>query len=97
MKRMGLTITTALAVGSLLGCQRAGSDDINEKLDQINKKLASMEKKLDNVRPGAAAAARPQRPPGPDPQKVYAAPTEGAAFRGPSVAKVTIVDAFEYA
>lgn len=93
---MGLTITTALAVGSLLGCQRAGSDDISEKLDQIDKKLESLDKKISNIKPGAGRAA-PKRPPGPDPKKVYAAPISGAAFKGPANAKVTIVDAFEYA
>ena len=96
MIRMGIAITTALAVGSLLGCQKAGSDELSEKLDQIDKRLASMEKKLDKVGTGAA---RPQqkRPPGPDPAKVYAAPIAGAAFVGPEHAKVTIVDAMEFA
>lgn len=99
MTRMGLTLTTALAVGSLLGCQRAGSDEMSEKLDQIDKKLTSLEKKIDNIKPGAAAArgAQRKRPPGPDPKKVYAAPVAGAASKGPANAKVTIVDAFEYA
>lgn len=96
MKRMGLILAAALVVGGYLGCQRAGSDDQGEKLDQINKKLDQLSTKIDNIKPGAAAA-RPKRPPGPDPKKVYAAPIEGAAYKGPATAKVTIVDAFEYA
>lgn len=96
MIRMGIAITTALAVGSLLGCQKAGSDEVSEKLDQIDKRLAAMDKKLDKVGTGAARA-QPKRRPGPDPKKVYAAPIKGAAFTGPQHAKVTIVDAMEFA
>ena len=78
-----------------MACQKAGSDEISEKLDQIDKRLAGIEKKIDKV--GTGAAARPKRPPGPDPKKVYAAPVKGAAYEGPEHAKITIVEAMEYA
>lgn len=99
MKRMGLTLTTVLAVASLglLGCQRAGSDELSEKLDQIDERLASIEKKIGNIKPGAARGQQRARPPGPDPKKVYAAPIVGAPYKGPEHAKVTIVEAMEYA
>ena len=42
-----------------------------------------------NTRP---AAPQPQRPSGPDPDKVYTVKTEGAPFEGPQNAPITIAE-----
>jgi hypothetical protein len=98
MRRIALVagLGVVLAVG-LMACQRQ-DDSVLRKLDDIDKRLASLEKSIQSgaAAPGAARptpAAPPQRPPGPDPDKVYAAPIEGAPFRGGEHAKVTIVEA----
>jgi len=65
-----------------------------------------LEKKIDDltalVKAGggrAGAAAQPQRPsrPEPDKAKTYSMPIEGDPFDGPADAKVTIVKAYDYA
>jgi protein-disulfide isomerase len=84
-----------IAAVTTMGCQRQ-DDSVIGKLDQIDKRLASLE---EAVKQGAVGAARPaptappQRPQGPDPDKVYAVPIEGAPIRGGKNAKVTIVEA----
>ena len=85
------------AVG-LAGCQRDDTK-VSEKLDQIAQRLDGIEKQLAS---GAGArGAAGQRGQGgerkrPDPSKVYAVPATGPAD-GPKDAKVTIVEAFEFA
>jgi len=97
MRRIG--IIAAVATGLLaLGCQKAGDSGVAERLDSIDKRLASIEGKLESggARPGAARPKRPQRP-RPNPKDVYAVPVEGAAFKGAKHAKITVVEAFEFA
>ena len=84
-----------------VGCQRDDSK-VAEKLDQIAQRLDGIEKQLASGggARGAAGAAG-QRAPGaerkrPDPSKVYAVPATGPAI-GPKDAKVTLVEAFEFA
>ena len=96
MKRMGmliLAVTTALGLGA---CERQDPMATNEKLDKIMERLDSIEQKVQQGA-GAARPQRPSRPPGPDQNKVYAVPVEGAPSKGPEKAKVTIVKAYEYA
>ncbi len=42
------------------------------------------------------AATPPQRPSGPDPEKVYTVKLEGAPFKGPSGAPITIAEFSEF-
>ena len=83
------------------GCQRDDSK-VSEKLDQIASRLDSIEKQLaSGAGARGAAGAAGQRGAGgerkrPDPSKVYAVPATGASH-GPKNAKVTIVEAFEFA
>ncbi len=98
MKRIGYVCTTlllAVAVSGLAGCQ-ANSSGVEAKLDDINTRLERIE---GLVKQGGGAAGRPtpQRPPGPDPAKVYAVPVEGSPAKGSPNAKVTVVEAFEFA
>jgi protein-disulfide isomerase len=97
MKRIGYVCTTlllAVAVSGIAGCQ-ANSSGVEAKLDDINSRLERIE---GLVKQGAGAQRpMPQRPPGPDPAKVYAVPVEGSPAKGSPNAKVTVVEAFEYA
>ncbi len=70
---------------------------IDSNLKEIKGDLAELKK--GGVGRGGArpAGARPARPPGPDAQAVYAAPIEGAAFLGSPVAKITVVEGFDFA
>ena len=90
---------TALVV-TTIGCQRDDTT-IADKLDQIDKRLQSIETTLAKgggpaAGRGAAARKRPQRP-RPKPNLTYSVPIEGAATKGPANAKVTVVEAFEFA
>ena len=95
MRRFGI-----IAVGAsllALGCQQANNQDLTERLDAIDKKLSSIEEKIGKGGvPGKRGAQRPQRP-RPNPKDVYAVPIEGAAYKGAKHAKITVVEAFEFA
>ncbi len=98
MRRYG--IITAAAVSLLaLGCQKTGSAGLEEKLESIDKRLSGIEAKLEKGVPAAAGkrgAKRPSRP-RPNPKDVYSVPIEGAAYVGAKHAKITVVEAFEFA
>ena len=81
-------------------CQ-VDNKDAKQKLDDILVKLDQMDKKLDKVG-GARPAAGAQQPAGPqpgrpDPATVYSVPIDGDPVKGPVNAKVTIVEAAEFA
>ena len=94
MKRIGLLLLSAATV---FGCQR---DDAPQRkvLADIQ---ADIKKILENQKnaPAARGANRPQRPqrPRPKPNAVYSVNIKGAPFVGAKDAKVTIVEAFEFA
>jgi protein-disulfide isomerase len=110
MKMMGRIRGPVLAVAALslaggIGCQK---DDrsMETALQRIDDRLAKMEAQLARAAParaGAAAAGpgapsrRPARPPGPAPEAVYSVPIDGAPFVGAKDARVTVVEAFEFA
>jgi len=90
---------SGLVAMGLIGCQRAG-DAVVKKLDEISTKLDKLdaiEKRL--ATGGRPAGARPTgpRPGRPDPSAIYAVPIAGAPFKGAANAKVTVVEAFEFA
>ena len=76
MRRIGLIFLPALALGSLMACERVDPASTNEKLAEIDKRLANIEVLLEKGAAQRPAAARPQRPPGPDASAVYAVPVE---------------------
>jgi protein-disulfide isomerase len=97
MMRMGFLFVSALGL-LLPGCRR---DDtlVAEKLDKVikqNDQIIDLLQKGGAGARGAAGAQRPQRP-RPSPEEVYAVPLEGAPWVGNKDAKVTIVEAFEFA
>lgn len=95
IRRMVKHVFIVGALAALLACQR-GDPSLNEKLDRLEAKLDAISRKADNLGKGAAPQ-RPQRPPGADPNTVYSVPLGDAAVRGPATAKVTIVEAAEFA
>ena len=83
-----------LAGALLLAAAACGKrDEEMKKLDDVVSRLERIEKKLDTPsRPNL-----PQRPPEPDTKTVYAVPIDGDPFVGPEVAKVTLVEASDFA
>ena len=63
---------------------------LDAKLDQMAAAINAIEERL------AAGTPRPQ-PAKPDPSAVYSIPIKGAPYTGPRYAKVTIIQAYEYA
>jgi len=99
-RRLGVLFVASLVSLGLLACQKA-DDAVVKKLDEISKKLDKLdaiEQKLaaGGARPAAARPAGPQ-PGRPDPSAVYAVPIGGAPFKGAANAKITMVEAFEFA
>ena len=96
MKRTSVIL--AATVLAALGCRKVSDDDSGEKFDRIMSRLDAMDKKIDQIAQGRGGAAQPQRPPEPDPKSTYAVPVSDADHpRGPATAKVTIVEAADFA
>ena len=95
MKRTGLFILSALTV---FGCQRDDSPMRKEIADLKSgqEKILEALKNMPAARPGANRPQRPQRP-RPKPEATYSVNVTGAPFKGAKDAKVTIVEAFEFA
>lgn len=84
------------AVMSLAACQ-ADTKNLNDRMERIEKKLDALI--ASGGGRGAAAGAgqaRPQRPE-PDRSKTYAVSVENDPFEGPANAKITLIEAFDYA
>ena len=97
MKRIGYLFLGVFAVTAVAACETASSGNTEAKLDDILARLETLEKDL-QARPGAGRAMpQRQRPAEPDASKVYAVPVAGAPTKGPAHAKVTLVEAFEFA
>ena len=84
-----------LFVGALLLVAAACGkrEEEMKKLDDVVSRLERIEKKLDSPR----LPARPQLPPEADTKTVYAVPIDGDPFVGPETAKVTLVEASDFA
>lgn len=89
---------------SALGCQK-DDKSVEKALASIDKRLTAIEGKLASgvptragaAAPGAPAGARPPQPGQPDPSTVYAVPVGNSPYTGAEHAKITIVEAFEFA
>ena len=82
------------AILPLVACQ-ADTKNLNDRMERIEKKLDALI--AQGPRGGAAAGAqRPSRPE-PDRSATYSVPIENDPFEGPADAKVTVVEAFDYA
>jgi hypothetical protein len=87
--------TLVLLVGALLAACQADTTKLNEKIDKLDKKLDALI--AQGGRGGGPGAG--QRPPRvePDRAKTYAVPIDNDVFDGPADAKVTLVEATDYA
>ena len=95
MKRTGILLLSAVTV---LGCQRDDSP-LQKQVAELKLGQEAILAKLNNMpaaKPGANRPSRPQRP-RPKPEATYAVNINGAPLRGAKDAKVTIVEAFEFA
>jgi hypothetical protein len=92
----------ALSLAAAPGCQK-DDKSMEAALKRIDDRLAKIESTLEKGVPARAGAAgargqqRRGRPPGPDPQAVYSVPIAGSPYSGAEHAKVTVVEAFEFA
>ena len=98
MKRTGLFLLSAVAV---FGCQRDDSP-LRKEIADLKAGQDKILKTIENMPKGAApgpGANRPQRPqrPTPQPNSVYSVDINGSPYKGTKDAKVTIVEAFEFA
>lgn len=81
------------------GCQKDDSSTATA-LKRIDDRLQKIEERLARGGPAGQVPGNRQarqRPPGPDPSKVYSVPIDGAPFKGAANAKITVVKAFEFA
>jgi hypothetical protein len=85
--------TILLATLALAACQ-SDTKNLNDKIDKMDKKLDAILAQRGGG--GGAAAPRPSRPE-PDRSKTYAVSIEGDPFIGPADAKITVIEAFDYA
>jgi hypothetical protein len=86
-----------MAGAAAAGCSRASASE--EKIDAMLAKLDSIDKRLEALekRPVGGNMTPPPRR-GLNPNDVYAVAVDpDDAYRGPKAAKVTIVEAFEFA
>lgn len=84
------------ALMPLAACQ-ADQKNMNDRMERIEKKLDALIATggARGAQPGAQQP-RPQRPE-PDRSKTYAVSVEGDPIEGPMDAKVTLIEAFDYA
>jgi hypothetical protein len=87
-------VTALLAVLALAACQN-DTKNLNDKIDKLDKKLDALIAQGGRGG-GNAGAQRPARAE-PDRAKTYAVSVEGDPFIGPADAKVTLIEAFDYA
>jgi protein-disulfide isomerase len=89
---LGITVVGGIA------CQK-GDPALTDKMDKLQATMDRIAKRVDQIGTGAAAPSRPQPParPGPDPSAVYSVAIGEAPVRGPANAKVTIVEAADFA
>jgi len=99
MKQLSLFLAAAGLLAAAVGCKKADDGDVSDKIDKMMARQDSMDKKLDQIlQRGGAGAARPPSPAEPDPKLTYAVPVTGDDFpKGPATAKVTIVEAADFA
>ena len=87
--------TILVAALALSACQ-SDTKNLNDKIDKLDKKIDMLIAQGGRGGGNNAGAQRPSRPE-PDRAKTYAVSIEGDPFIGPADAKVTLIEAFDYA
>jgi protein-disulfide isomerase len=75
----------------------AQSEQIVKLVEAMSARLDGLDSRLETLAAQQARPAAPTRPHGPDPVVVYAVPLDDSPVEGPADAKVTIVEAYEFA
>lgn len=97
MKRFVFAALGGLVCASTISCQRADGPT-QKKLDDILSRVKAIETHLARGAEGKRQARRRPQPKRPDPKTVYAVPVSPSdPFRGGEHAKVTMVEAYEFA
>ena len=100
MKRLGMFLVSVFALLPLSSCTRDDSQyskqiaDNTHKLDEI---LSNQHEIMNMLRSGARGGGGRPEPRRPDPKDVYGVPIAGSPWVGTKDAKVTIVEAFDFA
>ena len=95
-RQSALPFIFAAVFTSLGACAKGGADPA--KLDELDKRVATLDTRLARIETFLDKYInQPPPPPEPDPASVYAVPIEGAPIKGPEVAPVTVVEAFDFA
>ena len=96
--KRGTILLASLVAVATSACKRQ-DEETQRKLDYLITKVEALEKKVASAPPGrpAGAPGAPAQRRGADPAEVYAVDVAGAAFEGPASAKVTVVEAFDFA
>ena len=85
-----LGILTLVGVVALLMISFSNWREIDGIQETLDSRLAELEAKIGDVAARPAQPAAPQR--GPDPNRVYTIKTDGAPFKGPADAPVTVAE-----
>jgi protein-disulfide isomerase len=75
----------------------AQSEQLVKLVEALSARLDGLDSKLETLAAQQARPVAPTRPPGPDPAVVYAVPVDDSPFEGPPDARVTIVEAYDFA
>jgi hypothetical protein len=95
MTRLSLILVSALAsLGLLVGCQQ-DTKALNAKLDSMAKDIAFIKENLGKG--GGGRGGRGNQRPRPKPNEVYSVDVTGNPYKGAEHAKITVVEAFEFA
>jgi protein-disulfide isomerase len=81
----GVGVLLFLNINALVDAQRT-QKALDNRLNLIETRLTQISAKVDQP------ARAQQRPSGPDPNRVYTVRTDGAPFKGPAQAPITIVE-----
>jgi protein-disulfide isomerase len=75
----------------------AQSEQLVKLVEALSARLDGLDSKLETLAAQQARPVAPTRPHGPDPAVVYAVPVDDSPFEGPADAKITIVEAYDFA
>ena len=95
MHRFRLCLLLAIVAGAFACARAARIEEVDRK---CNDRLSALEGRVKSMEDFLSQATNGQYPPPkePDPKLVYSVPIDGDPAKGPSSAKVTVVEAAEF-